>query len=147
MLLVAGVATLAASEAPNAVTIFDAYLAHAARTAPEYRTELLIGDSAEAATPGRMLARGPIAGTFTFRPKTYNELSRVARAEMLRDPKFRAFLLAMRTQADRAPADAATHGAVPLPQAPNSRPTLERFEISADEMLRRRPLFIVLAPP
>lgn len=142
-----GATSLGAADAPNAVAIFDAYLAHAARTTPEYRTELRMGDSTETATHGRMLARGPITGAFTFRPKTYNELSRAERAEMLRDPKFRAFLLALRTKADRTPADIAAHPSVQLPKVSSSRSTLERFEISPEEMLKRSPMFVVLAPP
>jgi hypothetical protein len=138
---------LAAADASNAVAIFDAYLAHAARTIPEYRADLRPVGPNESDSSGRLLARGPIIGAFTFRPKTYGELNRTERADMLRDPRFRAFLVALRTQADRRPAGLAEHQATLLPRASDVGAALEHFEISPEEMLQRRPMFVVLAWP
>ncbi len=129
------------------MAIFDAYLAHAARTIPEYRADLRPVGPNESDSSGRLLARGPIIGAFSFRPRTYGELSRTERADMLRDPRFRAFLVALRRQADHGPAGIAARPATLLPPASGAAPALERFEISPDEMLRRRPMFVVLASP
>lgn len=137
---------VAAADASNAVAVFDAYLAHAARTAPEYRADLRPVGPNESEASGRLLARGPIIGTFTFRPKTYGELSRSERADMLRDSRFRAFL-ALRKQADHGPAGLAAHPATRLPSTSGAGPALEQLEISPEEMLQRRAMYIVLASP
>ncbi len=149
---------MAASEATraapsNALVVFDAYLAQAARTAPQYRTDLRTSGNSTSKSSDRQLAHGALIGAFTYRPKTYAELSRDERVELLRDPKFRAFLLALRMQTDRAPVDivaederrSAPHSL--LPPGETSLPPLEQFSISTDEMLQRRPMFIVPASP
>ena len=136
----------------NALAVFDAYLTHAAPTVSHYRTDLRpTGNSADK-SPGRLQAPGPLIGAFTYRSKTYAELSRDERSELLRDPRFRAFLLALRTHADRAPMDFAeiertSAPSVVLPARQSSRPPIEQFSISAEEMLQRRPMFVVLASP
>ena len=145
----------AASGSPaqaSALTLFDAYLAEAAPTQPIYRTDLRPGGDDAHVPLGRLLGRGPMIGSFTYRPKTYEELSRLERAAMLHDPKFHAFLIAAREQAD-AVGDGGQTGedAVPIlgrksliPGRSEPPPILQRFSISPTEMLQRRPIFVVL---
>lgn len=66
---------------------------------------------------------------------------------MLRDPRFRAFLLTLRMQADHGPAGLAAHPATRLPSTSGAGPALEQLEISPEEMLQRRAMYIVLASP
>ncbi len=143
----AAVTSVAAADTPNAVAVFDAYLAQAARTIPEYRADLRAIGPNDSGSPDRLLARGPIVGVFTFRPKTYSDLTRTERADLLRDPRFRAFLVALRTQVDGGPRDIAAYPPALLPPSMDARPALERFQISPQEMLQRRPMFVVLASP
>ena len=136
----------------SALTLFDAYLAEAALTEVSYRADLRPCSDATHVPLGRLLGRGPMIGPFTYRPKTYDELSRPERAAMLHDPKFHAFLIAAREQADLGADDIQTgKDTVPIaggkslmPGNSTPRSMLERFSISPTEMLQRRPILVVL---
>ena len=153
ILLASGLRAASGSPAPaSALTLFDAYLAEAALSQPIYRTDLRPGGDAAHVPLGRLLGRGPMIGSFNYRPKTYEELSRMERAAMLHDPKFHAFLIAAREQAD-AGGDGVQTGedTVPvlgrkslIPGRSGPLPILQRFSISPSEMLQRRPVFVVL---
>jgi len=139
----------------SALTLFDAYLAEAARTVPLYRTDLRAGGDPQHIPLGRFFGQGSMIGPFTYRPKTYDELTREERAELIRDPKFHAFLIASREQTDDPRGeDTPVAGGTPLHRGarhstptPVTRPAVEKFSISPGEMLQRRPLFVVLPPP
>jgi len=125
----------------NALMLFDAYLARAALERPAYRTDLQPGGEPRTIPPGRLLGSSPTLGPFTYRPRTYDELTRAERAVMMRDPKLRSFLIATREQIDRG---AAASEKTPA-RAP--RPRIERIAISPEEMLRSRPMLITLPVP
>ena len=76
---------------------------------------------------GRVFGLGPIAGPFTYRPKTYAELSRSQRAALLREPRFRRFVAQFASGRGVAPA--------------------ARWTIAPEEMLSRRPCLLTLPPP
>ena len=116
-----GAARAAAEPENSALATLDAYLAAAAPTRPEYRTELRAGGPPGTLPTGRRLARGPVLGTFTYRPKAYAELTLAERRSLLREPGFLAYLAAR------------------LARAPQLAPTPE-------EMLERRPLVLRLPP-
>lgn len=135
-----GAALLADSPQPqSALFLLDSYLAQAAPSVPSYRTDLQPGGDPQHLPPGRFFAIGPMIGPFTYRAKHYEELTKDERGEVLRDPRFRAFLIATRTQEDRpSPRES-------QPRALRLGP--ERFSISPEEMLRERPILIVIARP
>lgn len=107
----------------NALALLNAYLAQEALTSPEYRADLQPGKGSAEIPAGRFPGCGPFLGPFTYRPKTYGELSPAARAVLLREPKLRAFLVRKRGD--------------PAPQG-------ERFSIEPEEMLSARPLAVAL---
>jgi hypothetical protein len=77
----------------NALETFDAFLAASAPANPTYRTDIRRSADPEHVTGGRMSAVSPLIGPFTYRPKTYAELTRSERIEMLRDGRFHDFLI------------------------------------------------------
>jgi hypothetical protein len=122
----------------NALMLFDAYLARAALERIAYRTDLQPGGNPRTVPPGRLLGSSPTLGPFTYRPKTYDELTRAERAALMRDPKLHSFLIATREQFDRG-----TSASGPASPAA-ARPRIERIAIPPEEMLRSQPMFITL---
>ena len=126
-------------QSQSALFLLDSYLAQTAPSVPSYRTDLQSCGEPKHLPPGRFFAVGPMIGPFTYRAKHYEELTKEERAAVLRDPRFRAFLIATRTQEDRpSPRES-------QPRAVRLGP--ERFSISPEEMLRDRPILIVVARP
>jgi len=126
-LIIAILATCIRADAPpgNALTLFNAYLAQAAVKTIAYRADLQPGGDARKIPSGRLFGVSPLLGPFTYRPKTYGELTPAERAALIHDPKFRAFLIAARQPGD-----------------------LQKITLPPDEMLRSRPAVITLpAPP
>jgi len=128
----------AESRQGNALVLFDAYLARAALERLAYRADLQPGGDPRTVPPGRLLGSSPTLGPFTYRPKTYDELTRAERAALMRDPKLRSFLIATREQFDRG-----TSASGPVSPAA-ARPRIERIAIPPEEMLRSQPMFITL---
>jgi hypothetical protein len=127
-------AALASPTAGNAAALIDAFLADAAVQTSAYRTDLRPAADPADAGPGRRFAEGPLAGPFTYRPKTYRELSPEERAEIWRDSALAAFLRRSRT----AFVGAGSGGG-------RDRPI--RIELPAAEMLLARPGSIALPAP
>jgi hypothetical protein len=127
-------AALAAPAAGNAAALIDAFLADAAVQTSAYRTDLQPAAGPTDAGPGRRFAVGPLAGPFTYRAKTYRELSPQERAEVWRDSAFAAFLRRSRTDFVRAGSGGG-----------RDRPI--RIELTAAEMLLARPGSIALPNP
>jgi hypothetical protein len=111
----------------SALVLFNAYLAQAAADNPAYRADIQPAADLGHPPAGRLSGFSAILGPFTYRPKTFAELAPTARANLLHQPGFRAFLIAAR---DR--------GGLP-PAAP--------VAIAPEDMLRLGPLFIALPPP
>jgi len=126
----AGLATLSAPPAPGsdgaptALAVFDAWLATAARTDPRWRTEIRAEPAAVTPPPGRYLARSPVLGTFSYRPKAYAELKADERLQLLREPAFRRR----------------------LQPGPGHKRRLH-FAIPPEEMRQNRPFVYTLPPP
>ena len=120
---------LAAQGEGDARGLLDAYLATAAATQPEYRTEVRAGGLPPGGAVGRQSGCGPVLGPFTFRAKMYAELTLGERREMLRDPRLHAFLLAGHRGTTSGKAAA-----------------VKRFSISPEAMIDGRP-FSVAFPP
>ena len=117
----------AADQGRSAIAVLDAYLAGEAPSTPEYRADLQPGGDPARVPAGRLLGLGPIAGPFTYRPKTYAELSRSQRAALLREPRFRRFVAQFASGRGGAPA--------------------ARWTVAPEEMLSRRPCLLTLPPP
>jgi hypothetical protein len=129
---------LQAEEVPGrALPLFNAYLAQAALTVTADRTDLRIGDETKGPEPGRLTGESAYLGPFTYRPKTYAELSQAERALLVHDPQFHAFLVA-RGRHTPPPPD---------PKIDRTAPKVDfHCEISPEEMLRSR-LFVIVLPP
>ena len=125
--------------AGTALALFDAFLAEAARAEPAYRADPKPGVLPVPAPPGRLQAESPLAGPFTYRPKTFAELDRRERAELLRDPRFHAFLIEARRKAD---------GGIPaLPAERRDHRVRAVVSPSPEEMLRPGAVRVTLPPP
>lgn len=132
---------LSAQDCPgNALGLFDAWLAQTAAETPAYRADLRAGGDPDAIPPGREFGRSALLGPFTYRPKTYGELTRSERAAVLADPKFRAFLITMRRQCD------GENGADPAAPRPASPRDPMEISLTPVEMLHPGPAWWVLAP-
>jgi hypothetical protein len=70
----------------------NAYIAAAAVTDPAYRTDLRPGGDSGSLASGRMMARSPLLGTFTYRAKTYADLNATERFRLLRSPGWGRYL-------------------------------------------------------
>ena len=135
--LLAGAAPVRAF-AGNALTALDAYLAQAALTTPAYRADLQAGAPGKT-PPGRLSGVAPFLGPFTYRPKTFGELTAPERAALLRDPPFRAFVIATREESGRGGRTAAAGFGAP--------PRIASIAIGARDLLAPGPLFISVPPP
>jgi len=118
----------------NAATLLDAFLAEAAVQTSAYRTDLRPATGPADAGPGRQFAAGPLAGPFTYRPKSYRELSPEERAAIWRDSALAEFL--RRRQAASAPAQGGSRPDQPV-----------RIELTAAELLLARPGSVALPIP
>ena len=82
--------------AGNAVGLLDAWIAGRALADPAFRTDVRIGGDQAPGENGRMQAESRLLGPFTYRPRTYGELTPLERGALLRDGRFRGFLAAAR---------------------------------------------------
>jgi len=103
----------------NALETINQFLAESAATVPAYRADLQRCLDLERATDGRLTGFSPLIGPFTYRPKKYTELTQIERVGLLRDARFRDYLLK------------------------KGRP----FPINSEDMLRPQPLVVQLDPP
>jgi hypothetical protein len=87
---------LAEPLAGNASDLFDAYLASAAARVSDYRADLQPAATPADAGPGRFFAVGPLAGPFTYRAKSYSELTAAQRTALWRDAGFPEYLRRVR---------------------------------------------------
>lgn len=144
----------------NAKAVFNEFIAVVAPTVKAYRTDIQLGADPERVAPGRMLGKSPIVGFFTYRPKVYDELSTDQRVNLRRDPRFRAFLVATRATMDgmvagdtlpQVPQDSDAPRTVQVTNMLNDfrhlgreRRRIEYFTLTPEEMLKDRPIFVVL---
>ncbi len=133
----------------SALALFDAYLAQAALSTPDYRADLKAGGDPRQVPLGRLFADGPMVGPFTYRPKTYDELTPDQRSVLLHDPKFRSFLITSREQADPIGQDdtGKSYGSRSALPVPSSAAKAVEFSISPFEMLRDRPMYVIVPTP
>jgi len=122
----------------NARALLDAYLAQAALEVPAYRADLQAGGGPGRIPPGRLSGVAPLLGPFTYRSRTFGELTRAQRTALLLDPKWRAFLIVTTEQKHRA-------GPASIP--PSHPPQIGRFSVAPAEMLKPGPLLVALPPP
>jgi hypothetical protein len=85
----------------NALDLLDAYLWEAAATTPAYRADLRAGAGPSDAADGRRAGVSPVLGPFTYRPRTFPELSASERSGVLADPALGNFLRKRRAAALR----------------------------------------------
>lgn len=105
--------------AENALEVLNLFLADSAPTTPAYRADLQRNADPGHVPEDRLSGVSPLIGPFTYRPKTYAELTPAERVELLRDGRFHEFLLR------------------------RSR----RFEINPEDMLKAQPLIVQLNAP
>ena len=103
----------------DALTTLNRFLADSAPTTPAYRMDLRRSTDPEPAPHGRLSGFSPLIGPFSYRAKTYAELTQLERAELLRDGRFHAYLL----EKGRT------------------------FPIHPEDMLEPQPLIVPLDPP
>jgi hypothetical protein len=128
--------------APNALGVIDGFLEKAAAFNPAYRADLRPGGDPNRLPSGRLLARGAWLGPFTYRAKTYRELTAAERAGLLGDPRFREFLAAAAGAPPASPAAAAISAAAEMAAA-----EMAAAEIPPAEMLKPGPFVIALPVP
>jgi len=121
----------------NALGVLNAYLIQAARSDPAYRAEIETGGPAPP-SPGRFSGFSSWLGPFSYRPKTYGDLTPAARATLWRDPAFHAFLAA-------APPPRPMEGSGGRPFAPPAR--VRQFSVTPEEMLGAQAVQVMISTP
>jgi hypothetical protein len=139
-ILAVAVALRAEEPAGNALGLMDAWLALQATRSAEFRADPSPMRDGATPAPGRLAGHSPLLGAFTYRPKAYGELNPRERAELLSDPGFRAFLASVRKTCD-GPGFRAD-----LPGRPSGHRDLGTVDLSPDEMLRPKPVWILVPP-
>ncbi len=123
----------AVAEPEPALAILDAFLRQTARIDPTYRADLRLPAEPGAGGDGRLAGQSAFLGPFTYRAKTYADLSPAERIRVLQDPQFHAFLLRRTT-------------ALPPPAGIGPAATYH-CSITPEDMLRPGVLQIVLPSP
>jgi hypothetical protein len=98
----------------NALETINRFLAESAATTPAYRADLQRATDPSRVPDGRLSGFSSLIGSFTYRPKTYAELTQAERVELLRDGRFRDYLLAMGRPFRIAPEDMLRPGSLPV---------------------------------
>jgi hypothetical protein len=131
--LLLGIAVGAAAEPAPALDVLDAYLLQTARIDPSYRTDLRLPDDPKGRADGRLTAQSAFLGPFTYRAKTYAELTPDERVRVLQDPQWHAFLL--------------KRAATPPPLPPAGPPVRYAGSIAPEDLLKPGLLRIALPVP
>lgn len=126
--------------AGNALNLLNAWLAEAAPAEPAYRADLKAGGDPSGKAPGRLSGVSELLGPFTYRPKIYGELTPSERLGLLRDPRFRAFLIRVREESDRGLAS--SHD----PARPPADLRGADFAPTPAEILKPGDLWLILPP-
>jgi hypothetical protein len=137
-ILVVSRALRAQEPAGNALGLADAFLAAQAQNSAEYRADVRATMDDAPIPPGRIAGHSSLLGAFTYRPRTYLELSARARAEILSDPKFRIFLVSVRQSVD------GPGFRTGLPGKPMPSPDLGTIDLVPEEVLRPSPVWILV---
>lgn len=127
LILCLGLAPLNGAEGRNALELLDAFIAAQAVDNADYRTDLRPGGEPGKVPQGRRLSTGPVLGPFTYRPRTYSELSPALREALLADPRLRSFIAGSEQEK--------------TPGAPH--PVI----LSAEQVLGAAPLIVPISPP
>lgn len=137
--------------AGNLVPILNAFLASIAKSHPEFKADIRFWHAGEPITPGYQMGHSAAMGDYTFRPKTWAELSEGERADVLNHPNLKAFIVSVRNARIYPAISAAnpdrdsTPGWYPVEGADPS-PKVYRVKIDPDEMLRNRTVTIPVTP-
>jgi len=103
----------------NALETLNHFLSESAASTPAYRADLQRNADPAHVPDGRLSGFSPLIGPFTYRPKTYAELTPPERVELLRDGRFHDYLLR------------------------RGRP----FQINPEDMLKPQPIVVQLNAP
>lgn len=129
----------------------NAFLAIVAKDHVELQTEIKLINQGDDIPAGFQLGRSALMDDFTFRPKTWKELTPAEKQLVMKDPKLKSFLISMRgarlypMPSGANVADSGRPGWYPMDGAPDQ--TVEmRAKITPEEMVKNRPVFIDVAP-
>jgi hypothetical protein len=137
VLLPAGAAQMQSPQG-NALALIDAWLALAAVHTASFRTDLQVGGDPAMLPSGRLFCRSQFLGGFTYRPKTYAELTPSERVMALCDPGFRWFVLSAREAADQGGCPGGSR------LKPGETPAAANVSVPPNELLRPGPFWIFL---
>lgn len=163
IILLAALAMLPSARAAvegNAKGVFNEFIATIAPVEKAYRADIKLGADPDKVPSGRMIGKSTLVGYFTYRPKLYDELSTDQRVNLRRDARFRAFVIATRATMDGIVAGDnnvanVDNGDTPrtvqvgnmlndFKTLPRERRRMEYFTLTAEEMLKDRPIYVVL---
>ena len=152
LLLVFPVLSFADEGRGNLEAVLNAFLASIAKDHPEYKADIRLWQAGDPVAPGFQVGQSAALGSYTFRPKTWGELSDAEKTGVLANPRLKSFIVSLRNarlypavsaanpdDADRPP------GWFPVEGAPEARPEY-RVKISPEEMVRNRPVVIPVLP-
>ncbi|MDD2765945.1 MAG: hypothetical protein PHE83_18435 [Opitutaceae bacterium] len=133
----------------NLEAVLDAFIASIAKDHAEYKTDIRLWTSGAAVPPGCQLGRSASLGAYSFRPKTWKELSEAERATLLVHPQLKGFLVSLRNErtypavsaANDSAATAQPAGWFPVEGSSPKKPEY-RIKLDPQEMVRNRPVVL-----
>jgi hypothetical protein len=93
--LTIGPAVLA--DTSNGESVMNAFIATYAKEEVNWRSEVEFVNSPSEIPPGKQLGYSSVVGYFTFRPKSWDQLSVAEKEEVMGNPKLKAFLISLRS--------------------------------------------------
>jgi len=97
-LLVIIAITSSAFGAGNFESIMNAFIATIAKDHPELKTDIRLSSNGAKVPAGHQMGRSAAMDYYTFRPKTWAELSDIQRAEILDHPSLKSFIVSIRNE-------------------------------------------------
>jgi hypothetical protein len=129
-----------------AVDVLNAFIATFAKEDPRLKTEIVLTNDPSVVPAGKQLGYSRLVGYYSFRPKTWAELSDDERMAVLHDNRLRAFIVSLRNTStypsltNALPATAVADNALRFPvengKVAVNTPVL--VKIPADEMVNPR---------
>jgi hypothetical protein len=81
----------------NGESVMNAFIATFAKEEVDWRSEVEFVNSPSDIPPGKQLGYSNVIGYFTFRPKTWEQLSIAEKERVMDNPKLKAFLISLRS--------------------------------------------------
>lgn len=108
-------------------SVVNAFVALYCKENMSWKKDVRVTSTPREVPPGRQVGLSTYVGYYTFIPKTWDDLTPAQRAQVLADPRFKAFVISLAHPADY-PVGAAAHSTAP--KAEGFNPTQPAFPVT-----------------